>query len=81
MGDLDAEIKNTQSFIYLANAVNLMLEPKTNMTQTKKNINDKNETGHGHPKELNSISQTACACSVVFLLDRKEPRKFSKWFE
>ena len=40
-----------------------------------------NWIGRGHPRELNSVSQTACECSFVFLLDKKEPKQFSKWFE
>ena len=32
-----------------------------------------NWIGHDHPRELNSVSQTACACSFVFLLNRKKP--------
>ena len=75
MDDLDAGTHNTQSFIYVVNAISLMLQPKTNMTQ----INDTSVTiwtGHGHTKELISSSQTACACSCVFLLDRNNPDNF-----
>ena len=33
-----------------------------------------NWIGGGDSRELNAISQTACACSFVLFLDRKEPR-------